>query len=63
MPGDPGGPVATTRVLFSAHGAAGAAGTRHSPRPPFSGAMNGKTLGRNDAAGRKRMFGIGEGSL
>src|SRR6202030_2565091 len=36
MPGDPGGPVVTTLVwfLFFPREAAGALGTRHSPRPP-----------------------------
>jgi hypothetical protein len=37
MPGDPGGPVVTTLVCFFhfAREAAGALGTRHSPRPLF----------------------------
>src|SRR5258705_10921051 len=38
MPGDSGVPVASTPVLSTfAQGAAGAAGTRHSPRPCFKG--------------------------
>ncbi len=38
MPGDPGVPVASTPVLSTfAQGAAGAAGTRHSPRPQKGG--------------------------
>src|SRR5258706_4220243 len=37
MPGDPGGPVVATLVCNQhfAHEAAGAAGTRHSPRPQW----------------------------
>jgi hypothetical protein len=44
MPGDPGGPVVATLVCHQhfAHEAAGAAGTRHSPRPQ-SGVSFGKT--------------------
>jgi hypothetical protein len=43
MPGDSGGPVVTTLVCFflSAREAAGALGTRHSPRPLFSERRNG----------------------
>src|SRR6266481_3551798 len=38
MPGDSGGPVVNTRVLSTnAHEAAGASGTRHSPRPHDGG--------------------------
>ncbi len=38
MPGDPGATVVTTRVLSTfAHEAAGATGTRHSPRPQGGG--------------------------
>jgi hypothetical protein len=36
MPGEPGGPVVTNSCVFHfAREAAGAAGTRHSPRPPW----------------------------
>src|SRR6202011_5581841 len=37
MPGDPGATVVTTLVCYqhTAHEAAGATGTRHSPRPPM----------------------------
>src|ERR1035437_31872 len=39
MPGDPGATVVTTLVCYqhTAHEAAGAKGTRHSPRPPLGG--------------------------
>jgi len=39
MPGDPGATVVTTLVCYqhTAHEAAGATGTRHSPRPLSSG--------------------------
>src|SRR5258706_6006749 len=47
MPGDPGATVVTTRVLSTfAHEAAGAAGTRQSPRPLFSGRKIHAQLGR-----------------
>src|SRR6266852_3296627 len=51
MPGDPGGPVVNTRVLSTnAHEAAGAAGTRHSPRPLFSWARDSSTTRAHRAA-------------
>src|ERR1700690_4447859 len=47
MPSDSGVPVASTPVLSFAQGAAGAAGTRHSPRPLFSGRKIDAQLGRS----------------
>jgi hypothetical protein len=54
MPGDPGGPVVTTLVwfLFFPREAAGAMGTRHSPRPP--GGRKLSELGRIAPRGRGR---------
>jgi hypothetical protein len=48
MPGDAGGPVVATLVCHQlfAHEAAGAAGTRHSPRPLFRGMRFCAQLGR-----------------
>jgi hypothetical protein len=38
MPGDPGATVVTNaRAFYTTRAAAGASGTRHSPRPPFRG--------------------------
>src|ERR1700737_2349876 len=54
MPGDPGGPV----VLSTLHrGAAGAAGTRHSPRPQRGRKINAR-LGRIASRGREVASGI-----
>ena len=52
MPGDPGGPVASTPVLSTFAQAAGAAGTRHSPRPPWGRKINAQ-LGRIASRDRK----------
>src|SRR6266852_7782521 len=60
MPGDPGGPVVNTRVLSTnAHEAAGAAGTRHSPRPLFSWAKDSSATRAHRAARRERVFVVG----
>jgi hypothetical protein len=48
MPGDPGATVVTNaRAFYSTRAAAGATGTRHSPRPPFSGRRIQQQLGRS----------------
>src|ERR1700720_2830538 len=54
MPGDPGATVVTTLVcyLHTAHEAAGATGTRHSPRPLR--AKNSRTTRAHRAAGARR---------
>jgi hypothetical protein len=47
MPGDSGATVVTNAcVYYSTHAAAGASGTRHSPRPPFQGGRFLQQLGR-----------------
>jgi hypothetical protein len=47
MPGDPGATVVTNaRAFYTPRAAAGATGTRHSPRPLFSGAEVPAQLGR-----------------
>jgi hypothetical protein len=56
MPGDSGVPVASTPVLSTfAQGAAGAAGTRHSPRPPWGREIN-LNLGRIAPRDREAAF-------
>jgi hypothetical protein len=46
MPGDPGATVVTNaRATYSTRAAAGASGTRHSPRPPFRGGRFWQQLG------------------
>src|SRR5258707_4518063 len=58
MPGD-AGVLVVTRVLSTniAHEAAGAAGTRHSPRPPWGREINAQ-LGRIAPRGRERVSGF-----
>jgi len=59
MPGEPGGPVVTNScVFYFTHEAAGAAGTRHSPRPPWRRVVEAQ-LGRIAPRERGRVFGIG----
>jgi hypothetical protein len=58
MPGDSGVPVASTPVLSTfAQGAAGAAGTRHSPRPQGGEKIN-VNLGRVAPRDRERVSGV-----
>jgi hypothetical protein len=48
MPGDPGATVVTNaRAYYSTRAAAGATGTRHSPRPSFAGRKFQAQLGRS----------------
>jgi len=59
MPGESGGPVVTMLVcfVFIAREAAGAAGTRHSPRPLVFGAKDSCTTRAHRAArSRSRIF-------
>jgi hypothetical protein len=60
MPGDSGVLVVTRvrSITTIAHEAAGAAGTRHSPRPPWGREIHAQ-LGRIAPRGREVMFGIG----
>ena len=55
MPGDPGATVVTNSCAFYfAHEAAGASGTRHSPRPPFQG----RSFMHNSGASRREIAGV-----
>src|SRR5277367_3520678 len=59
MPGDPGATVVTNaRAYYSTRAAAGATGTRHSPRPLYSlgGSLmhNSGAMRRGNALGRRR---------
>src|SRR5258705_1349583 len=58
MPGDPGATVVTTLVYYqhTAHEAAGATGTRHSPRP--QGAKDKRTARAHRAAGREAVSAV-----
>jgi len=59
MPGVPVDLWRLPRVLSTfAHEAAGAAGTRHSPRPLFFGAKDSSKARTHRAAGRCRVFGV-----
>ena len=62
MPGDPGATVVTTLVCYqhTAHEAAGATGTRHSPRPLFSGRRIHAQLGRIAPRERRGVFDANE---
>src|ERR1700704_6108446 len=57
MPGDPGATVVTTLVCYqhTAHEAAGATGTRHSPRPLFWAKDTGTTRAYRAAGMRSRI--------
>src|SRR5467141_1678062 len=57
MPGDPGGPVVATLVCHQhfAHEAAGAPGTRHSPRPPTGREIHATTRAHRAARSRTRV--------
>jgi hypothetical protein len=60
MPGDPGATVVTNaRVYYTPRAAAGAADTRHSPRPLFSGRIVHAQLGRIARREREVMSEIG----
>src|ERR1035437_6319669 len=63
MPGDPGATVVTTLVCYqhTAHEAAGATGTRHSPRPLIFGAKDSCTTRAHRAAGSRSL--VREGRL
>src|SRR5450759_1058122 len=63
MPGDPGATVVTTLVCYqhTAHEAAGATGTRHSPRPLIFGAKDSCTTRAHSAAGSRSL--VREGRL
>jgi hypothetical protein len=64
MPGDPGATVVTTLVCYqhNAHEAAGATGTRHSPRPLF-GAEFSCTTRAHRAAGTRSCVGECAGAV
>ena len=63
MPGDSGATVVTTLVCYqhTAHEAAGATGTRHSPRPLIFGAKDSCTTRAHRAAGSRSL--VREGRL
>jgi len=59
MPGDPGATVVTNaRAFYTPRAAAGATGTRHSPRPLFSGRRIHAQLGRNAPRDRDAVIGF-----